>query len=387
MRKFTGWRDEPRPSGTWALACGLLLGVLGCGCDFRLDRSEKAQQSLPAPPPSASPSAPTVVVPMPDPVAPPTGAPKTFAELAAQVNPGVVFVRRIEVVRGFRGNQLREGGSGSGFVFDARGHILTNFHVVNGARGVVVDLIDGRSLAATLVGADPATDVAVLKIDATDITVLSLGDSAAAQVGDWVMAVGNPFGLSHTVSAGIISAKDRSGAEVALGDPDAYYEFMQTDASINPGNSGGPLLDLHGRVIGINTAIRADANSIGFAIPINMVRELLPRLEADGVIERALIGVSTDDVPREKGPGVLAGPRGKGALVREVASGFPADRAGVVPGDIIVAIGGREVEGPERLRWLASLTPIGKPVPITVLRGGEKLELAVTPIAKRAVQR
>jgi serine protease Do len=193
-----------------------------------------------------------------------------------------------------------------------------------------------------------------------------LGDSDAARVGDWVVAIGNPFGLSHTVSAGILSARGRTREDVGLGDPRAYYSFIQTDASINPGNSGGPLLDLQGRVVGINTAINPEANSIGFAIPINMVRELLPRLLADGVIERAAIGVHVAD---DK----------EGARVLRVVPSGPADQGGIREQDIITAVGGRPVRDSTTLRWLTSLSPIGKKVSFEVRRSGVILSLNLVP--------
>ena len=183
-------------------------------------------------------------------------------------------------------------------------------------------------MSATVVGRDPPTDVAVLRVDAKGLASLPLGDSDAARVGDWVVAIGNPFGLQHTVSAGILSAKGRTSQDVKGLDESGYYKFLQTDASINPGNSGGPLLDTGGRVVGINTAIRAEANSIGFAIPVNMVRDLLPRLLKDGEIKRSAVGVQVssvlpDDVAR------LGLAVALGALVRVVVPGGPADVAGL----------------------------------------------------------
>jgi len=257
-------------------------------------------------------------------------------------------------------------GSGSGFVFDKSGLILTNYHVVRDANAIQVELWDRRDVTAQVVGADPLTDIAVLKINVDGLIELPLGDSDQARVGDWLIAIGNPFGLSHTVSAGILSARGRTKEDVGLGDPRAYYSFIQTDASINPGNSGGPLLDLQGRVVGINTAINPEANSIGFAIPINMVRELLPRLLKDGVIERAAIGVHvTDDR--------------QGARVLRVMPNGPADAAGIREQDIIVGVASRPVPDATALRWLTSLSPIGQKVTFVVQRQGVEQSLEVIP--------
>jgi serine protease Do len=196
-------------------------------------------------------------------------------------------------------------------------------------------------------------------------------------VGDWVIAIGNPFGLSHTVSAGILSAKGRTGQDVrGLGDPSGYYNFLQTDASINPGNSGGPLLDMGGRVVGINTAIRARANSIGFAIPINMVKELLPFLLRAGKVQRSAIGIVassllTEDVSR------LGLHDRSGVLVRSVVPGGAADNAGLQPDDVIVAFDGQPMLTPEKLRWVASLAGVGHLVTLRVIRGSRKFDLKV----------
>ena len=207
-------------------------------------------------------------------------------------------------------------------------------------------------VSATVVGRDPPTDVAVLRVDEQNLPYVPLGDSDALRVGDWVVAIGNPFGLSHTVSAGIVSAKGRTNQDVKGLDETGYYDFLQTDASINPGNSCGPLLDTAGRVIGINTAIRDRANGIGFAIPINMIREILPRLLKDGKIRRSAIGISVssvlpDDVAR------LGLPSSEGALVRVVIAGGPAERAGLAVDDVILSVDGK---------------PVNASVPITIIQ-------------------
>lgn len=319
-----------------------------------------------------------IIEPVP-PVTPPSGAVLSFADLAMRANPAVVFVRTVQSRRqGF--HRVLQDGSGSGFVFDPNGKILTNHHVVAGAHAIAVEFADDTTLMAQVIGADPLTDLAVLEVPARELSALPLGDSDQIRVGDWVVAIGNPFGLEHTVSAGIISAKERTSRDVNLGDPNAYYSFLQTDASINPGNSGGPLLDLSGRVVGINTAINQGANNIGFAIPVNMIVELLPQLLEKGRVDRAAIGVRVDDVSVEDQRRLELRDR-KGALVVDVIRGGPAARAQVLAGDVVVELDGRAIRSPEQLRFRASLCPIGQDVPLVVMRGGKRLALVVKPAA------
>jgi serine protease Do len=305
-------------------------------------------------------------------------APQSFADLAAKADPAVVFVKTLQERRGASGRRRIVGeGVGTAFVYDPNGLIITNNHVIDEASEIHVVFGRKREVSATVVGRDPRTDIAVLRVEEKNLPFLPLGDSDAVRVGDWVVAIGNPFALSHTVSAGILSAKGRTLADVKGLDESGYYDFLQTDASINPGNSGGPLLDMAGNVVGINTAIRAQANSIGFAIPINMVKELLPRVLKDGHIKRSAIGVHVssllaDDVERLK----LSDENG--ALVRVVVPGGPADRAGLQVDDVILAFDGEALTGPERLRWVASLAGVGKPVLLRVSRGGRVFDLKVT---------
>jgi serine protease Do len=307
--------------------------------------------------------------------------PGSFSELARRSNPAVVFVRTLTAsARGFR-RELREG-SGSGFVFDSAGLILTNFHVVEGARAIQVEFFDGRALEGRVVGVDPHTDVAVLSVAARGLPALPLGDSEAAAVGDWVIAIGNPFGLEHTVSAGIISAKERTTADVQLDNPGAYYSFLQTDASINPGNSGGPLIDTAGRVVGMNTAINAAASGIGFAIPVDMLRDLLPRLLEKGRVERAVFGLQVAPVGHEEQARLRLADR-RGALVVGVVPVSPASEAGLLPGDVVIGLDGQATATPERFRWRASLAAVGRPARLSVLRGGQHLEVNATPVAMR----
>lgn len=379
-------------TGAQAFILGLAFAALGCDLAQKaviVALDDKAEQpAVVAPPPvpvqPASPPAPAgpqKVIPPVAPVIPDGGSPMSFADLAARVDEAVVYVRTIQSER--RGFQrvLRDG-SGSGFVFDSGGKILTNHHVIAGAHAIGVEFKDGRSLLAEVIGADPLTDLAVLQVPAQGLLALPLGDSERLRVGDWVIAIGNPFGLEHTVSAGIISAKERTSRDVNLGDPDAYYSFLQTDASINPGNSGGPLLDLSGRVVGINTAINQGANNIGFAIPVNMIAELLPRLLRDGKVNRAAIGVRVDDVGPEDAKRLgLAGR--DGALIVEVVPGGPADTGGVLPGDVVVQLDGRPIHSPEGLRFAASLARIGHATEVSVVRGGQRKTLHIKPVALR----
>jgi len=266
---------------------------------------------------------------------------------------------------------------GTAFVYDPNGLIITNNHVIDEASEIRVIFGRKREVKATVVGRDPRTDIAVLRVDEKNLPFLPLGDSDAVRVGDWVVAIGNPFALAHTVSAGILSAKGRTIADVKGLDESGYYDFLQTDASINPGNSGGPLLDMAGNVVGINTAIRAQANSIGFAIPINMVKELLPRVLKDGHIQRSAIGVHVSSVQAEDVERLKLSDE-NGALVRVVVPGGPADRAGLQVDDVIQAFEGETLTGPERLRWVASLAGVGKPVTLRVARGGRTFDLKVT---------
>jgi serine protease Do len=218
-----------------------------------------------------------------------------------------------------------------------------------------------------------------VKIDEKGLTPLALGDSDAIEVGDWVVAIGNPYNLSHTVSAGILSAKGRTHDDVPLPDPTGYYSFLQTDASINPGNSGGPLLDMKGDVVGINTAINKEGKGLAFAIPINMVKTLLPMLVRDGHVTRSALGVSVRDVralsPEDRAD--LKVTTDHGAFVYGVTLGGPADKAKIAFGDIIVAFEGTVIDRNNLLPWLASTAGVGRTVTLRVLREGKELELKV----------
>ncbi|WP_437904458.1 trypsin-like peptidase domain-containing protein [Sorangium sp. So ce327] len=313
-----------------------------------------------APPPSAPP---------PPPIVRSEGMPGSFAPLARRADPAVATVKaRVERQQqpGGRRRTVAEG-LGTAFVYDPEGFLLTNNHVIEGATDILVSFVDGRDIKATVIGRDKHTDVAVLKVDEKGLPSLPLGDSDTIEVGDWVVAIGNPFGLSHTVSAGILSAKGRTRDDVKGLDPSGYFNFLQTDASINPGNSGGPLLNLKGEVVGINAAVRANANNIGFAIPINMVRQLLPMLLRDGKIRRSQVGVIVD-VLNSIEAGRLKRPDRKGAWVKTVVAGGPADRAGIAPDDVILGFEGKTISDPNELRWMASIAGVNKVVTLRVAR-------------------
>jgi Do/DeqQ family serine protease len=263
--------------------------------------------------------------------------------------------------------------SGSGVIVDPKGYILTNNHVIENARDITVRLSDSRKFPARLVGRDPKTDLAVLKVEApAPLPVAELADSDRLRVGQWAIAIGNPFGLDRTVTVGIISATARNRVGVTT-----YENFIQTDASINPGNSGGPLLNLDGKVIGINTAIVATGQGIGFSIPINEAKAVMGQLIARGRVVRGWLGVVIQDVTDE-----LAGTFGvrerEGVLVADVMKGGPADGGGVRPGDVVVEFGGTRIrEVPDLQRRVANIAP-GQPVKLTVVRDTRRVTLSVT---------
>jgi serine protease Do len=266
-------------------------------------------------------------------------------------------------------------GQGSGFIISSDGYILTNNHVVGGADKVLVKLLDGREFTARTIGTDPPTDVAVIKIDAKDLPVLPLGDSGKLEVGEWVLALGNPFGLSHTLTAGIISALGRSSIGIA-----DYEDFIQTDAAINPGNSGGPLINLEGQAIGINTAIFSQSGGymgIGFAIPINLVKEINNQLIEHGSVTRGYLGVTAQDLTPE-----LVASFGlqddKGALIAQVTPDSPAQKAGLKQGDVIVKFNGEPIDAIVPFRNKIAMTAPGTSVELTIIRDGNEKVFPVT---------
>ncbi len=273
-----------------------------------------------------------------------------------------------------RGGPQRQRSLGSGFIIDADGSILTNNHVVENAQKIVVKLSDDQEYEAKVVGRDAKTDIAIIKINAkVALTTASLGDSDHLDVGEWVVAIGNPFGLDSTVTSGIVSAK---GRHIGQG---PYDNFIQTDASINPGNSGGPLINLRGEVIGINTAIfsRTGGNmGIGFAIPINLAKELLPQLRGKGKVTRGYLGVLIQKVTPEIAES-LGMDRSYGALVANVSKDGPADKAGVKVGDVIVEFDGKEVKDSGDLPIIVARTAVDKKIRMKVLRDKKEVMLNV----------
>lgn len=262
---------------------------------------------------------------------------------------------------------------GSGFIIRQDGYVATNNHVVDGATEIMVRLSDGRRFAARVIGRDRKTDLALLKIGATNLPVLALGDSDALQVGEPVMAIGNPFGLEGTVTIGIVSAKER-----VIGQG-PYDDFIQTDASINPGNSGGPLVNSAGQVVGVNTAILSRTGGsvgIGFAIPINQVKAILPELEAKGRVTRGWLGVVVQPVTPDLAKAFRL-PEARGALVAQVLRDSPGARGGLQAGDVIVGFDGRALDKEGELPRFVAATPVGREVPLQVIRDRRSLTLTV----------
>jgi serine protease Do len=337
--------------------------------------------------------------------------PGNFSRLAKQAQPGVVNIRTVKTIKGggpvfrhFFGNPFdrndRFGGNdrydeffgpfskknqaddfkqqslGSGFIMSPDGYIVTNNHVIENADEIKVKLADGKEFDARLVGRDPKTDLALIKIKASsDLVPLKMGDSDKLEIGSWVVAIGSPFGLEQTVTAGIVSAK---GRVIGAG---PYDDFIQTDASINPGNSGGPLLNMNGEVIGINTAIIAQGQGIGFAIPINLAQGIVTQLQNNGTVTRGWLGVGIQDLTP-----ALSEYYGikdqKGVLVTQVYKEDPADKAGMRPNDIIVAVDGKPVDSSHELSTIIAGLPVGNQTQITILRDGKEKTLDVQ-LAKR----
>jgi len=300
-----------------------------------------------------------------------------LSDLTARLQPGLVYVRVQRTVLAKEESPREEPSeprrsTGSGFVIDPNGLIVTNAHVVDSAGTIQVRLADGRRFPATVVGRDSRVDVALLKIEgAGRLTVLPLGDSNRLRVGELVLALGNPFGLEQSVSFGIVS---RKGAPLTVAAPG--FDFIQTDAAINPGNSGGPLVNMSGEVIGVNSMV-ARNGTIGFAIPSNLVKMLLPQLATKGRVDWGWLGVAIAEVT-EDDLGRLKLREPKGVLVRSVMPGEPADKGGVRADDVIVGIDGTRLESPRDLQRVVSSTPVGKRVRVVLLREGQETEVEVT---------
>jgi serine protease Do len=316
-----------------------------------------------------------------------------WVRLAEKLTPAVVNVRTSSETRRTRtppvpepfrrffpqppegGEREMRRGVGSGFVIDPEGYIVTNHHVVDGTKGVDVTLADGRTFQARVVGSDPETDVALLKIDAAGLPTVPLGSSSSLKVAEPVMAIGNPFGLDHTVTVGIVSA---TGRFIGQG---RFDDFIQTDAAINPGNSGGPLINTRGEAVGINSAIVSGRSGgfqgVGFAIPVDLAKPILTQLRTTGKVTRGWLGVAIQPLTQElaKSFGITGT---QGALVASVSEDSPAARAGLKEGDVIVTFDGKPVEGPRTLPGLVANTPVGRGVPIVIVRDGSRQTVTVT---------
>jgi serine protease Do len=348
----------------------------------------------------------------------PQTLPASFASLVKAVSPAVVNISAVRTIKGgsrvfrhfmgpfdkndpfrdffdkFFGDQsperdLKQRSLGSGFIIDKDGYIITNNHVIERADQIKVRLADEREFSAEIIGRDPKTDLALIKIDSfRDLPSVTMGDSDALFIGDWVITIGNPFGLNHTVTAGIVSAK---GRVIGAG---PYDDFIQTDASINPGNSGGPLLNVRGEVVGINTAIVATGQGIGFAIPINIAKEIIVQLKEKRRVVRGWLGVAIQKMTPElaRSFGIK---EGKGALVGDVFAGSPADKANIKRGDVIIEFDGQKIDEMSDLPRLVANTPVGKTVTIKIIREGQEHTLTAKivemkeekpPVAKTNVE-
>lgn len=365
-----------------SILIALLVAGAVTGFGYGITRAAKTGEVQAAPAASIS-----VTTPM---------VPANFSELADKVRTGVVNIQVSKKVKNagfhnFPGNpfgdrdpfgdffgpfggrqpEREQQGVGSGFIMSKEGYILTNNHVVEDADQIKVKLANGKEFDGKIVGRDSKTDLALVKIEGnSDLQPLKLGNSDDLKVGNWVMAVGGPFGLEQTVTAGIVSAK---GRVIGSG---PYDNFIQTDASINPGNSGGPLINMQGEVVGINTAIIASGQGIGFAIPINMAKEVAPQLQKQGRVTRGLLGVNIQDVTPNlaKSFGLK---EGKGALVAQVTSEGPAEKAGIEQGDVIVMFDGQTVADAKDLSRIVASTTVGKTVTVKVLRDGKEVDREV----------
>ena len=357
------------------IAAGLVLGI-GLSAGLDLPRISHASSDVAL-------AAATDSAPLPE---------SPFVPVVDRALPAVVFIDVTKKVGGDGGDgsdefmrrffgqpmprQQRVPSSGSGFIIDNQGRILTNNHVVRDAESIKVTLNDGRTFKATTVGTDPATDVAVIKIEGSKLPVLPLGDSDKLRIGDWAIAIGNPLGdLRGSVTVGIVSAQGRNNLNIFGGTPD-YQDFIQTDASINFGNSGGPLCNIRGEAIGINTAINTSGQGIGFAIPINLARHVAEQLVAHGVVKRAMLGVNLANLTPEMAEGFgLANQQG--CVVQLVVKDSPAEKAGIKRNDVIVDLNGSPVTDSDKFRFKIADFPSGARVKLGVLRDGKKMSFEV----------
>ncbi len=366
----------------------LSLGAIGTGALALALAACSSCREAESQAPSATPSAPA------PPVVPRAFAPASFSELVKQSLPMVVNIYTTAMIKQapvayfpfgedspfyqlVQPPAKRSKSLGSGFIISYDGDILTNNHVVapeelsgRTATEITVQLADRRSYKARIVARDPATDLALLHIDAAGLTPAKLGDSDTSEVGDWVVAIGQPYGLSSSVTAGIISAKGRHGRDIG-GGGSGYYDFIQTDTAVNPGNSGGPLVNMKGEVIGINTAINAKGQGLAFAVPINMAKRVLGDFKKFGKVQRAWAGWRVVD------PKDVDLPYEAGAVVAQLVQGGPAHKAGLKPGDLVLGFNGTPIEDAERLRFLTAEAGAGRQVILRVRRGQYELDVPV----------
>jgi len=335
------------------------------------------------------------------PALPPPSSYPDFSPLAERVTPAVVSVYTEDVAKPGDGRRYHQDmdpfefffgpgfprpdmrprkrtGAGSGFFVSADGLIVTNNHVVEGAEKIRVRLTDETELAAKIVGRDPATDVALIKVDAKGpFPFLTFGDSDALKVGEWVMAVGNPLAMEHTVTVGVVSAKGRRIGISPNANASSFEDFIQTDAAINLGNSGGPLVNVRGEVVGMNSAINAGGQNIGFAIPVNTIKMVVPQLKEKGKVVRGYLGVQITNVD-QKAQEFYKLPSRDGALVQSVTKDGPADKAGLKDGDVIVAVAGKPVKDTRDLIFRVSAMPPGQKVDLDLMREGKSKSITVT---------
>jgi len=374
---------DPRPRGYFVGAFILLLvgAVIGLGVGAGLDSSRVGAGSVQAVAASTS-------------VLAGGGLESPFVSVVQKTLPAVVFIdvrKKVdtsssndpqeELFRRFFGDGSRHPrvapSSGSGFIIDGDGHVLTNNHVVRDANDITVTLNDGRTYKAKVVGADPETDVAVIKITGDHLPTLPMGNSDELRVGDWAIAIGNPLGqLRGSVTVGIISAQGRTDLNIWGGTP-TFQDFIQTDASINFGNSGGPLCNIRGEAIGINTAINTSGQGIGFAIPINLAKHVADQLLASGKVQRAWLGIQLAELTPELAEGFGLSSR-SGILVQDVLPGTPAEKAGLRRNDVIIEFDGQPVSDVPKFRLHVADTKIGSQANGTVLRDGKRMNFNVT---------
>ena len=401
-----------RNKGNYVLPQGagrlLLLSLTGIGLTWLggCGSSNLSSQEVTTPPQNSV-SQPVVVSPKPEtnnntsnrPLTPTATDNNFVVDVVKKVEPAVVQINTSQTQRSqepdeFGLRRFREGqpqerisrGVGSGFVISSNGQILTNSHVVNKADTVTVSFSDGRTVAGKVVGEDPASDIAVVQVQGTNLPTVTLGSSAKVEPGQWAIAIGNPLGLQKTVTVGVISATSRSGSDIGVSDK--RIDFLQTDAAINPGNSGGPLLNARGEVIGINTAIISGAQGLGFAIPIDTAQRIAQQLITTGKVEHPYLGVQMVTLTPEIKQRLSANPNRnirieaeRGIIIVRVARNSPADRAGIQPGDVIQAINNQPVNKAEELQQQLEKNGVASQLQIQIQRGSQKLQIAARPEA------